>query len=194
IRERLSRECAATLRHIAATKAAIKHMKAEHEERVSDQREEFMHLTAIERREVQNREEKRAELERIVSSSDVIEREHLRMSERLAALRIDDEKEKIENAREMDALKRNLFNVRNELENAFRTTLHDLNVAYQEQAFDAMVQEALTARKELPTLRKNLCNKTRKVNGIIARQAGSFASEGQAKIFKDMAEAANRMQ
>lgn len=52
--------------------------------------------------------------------------------------------QKIENAREMDALKRNLFNVRNELENAFRTTLHDLNVAYQEQAFDAMVQEALT--------------------------------------------------
>lgn len=42
----------------------------------------------------------------------------------------------------MDTLKRNLFNVRNELENVFRTTLHDLNVAYQGQAFDSMVQEA----------------------------------------------------
>lgn len=48
------------------------------------------------------------------------------------------------NAREMDALKRKLFNVRNDLENAFRTTLHDLNVAYQDQAFGAMVEEAST--------------------------------------------------
>lgn len=46
------------------------------------------------------------------------------------------------NAREMDALKRKLFNVRNDLEKTFRTTLHDLNVAYQDQAFDAMVEEA----------------------------------------------------
>lgn len=44
----------------------------------------------------------------------------------------------------MDALKRNLFNARNDLENVFRTTLHDLNVAYQEQAFDDMVEEATT--------------------------------------------------
>ena len=44
----------------------------------------------------------------------------------------------------MDALKRKLFNVRNDLENAFRTTLHDLNVAYQDQAFGAMVEEAST--------------------------------------------------
>lgn len=53
-----------------------------------------------------------------------------------------DAHKEVSNAREMDALKRNLFNVRNELENAFRTTLHDLNVAYQDQAFDAMVEEA----------------------------------------------------
>lgn len=46
--------------------------------------------------------------------------------------------------REMDALKRNLFNVRNDLENVFRTTLHNLNVAYEDQAFDAMVEEAMT--------------------------------------------------
>lgn len=44
----------------------------------------------------------------------------------------------------MDALKRNLFNVRNDLENVFRTTLHDLNISYQDQAFDAMVEEATT--------------------------------------------------
>lgn len=31
VRERLSRECADTLRHIAATKAIIKHMKSQHE-------------------------------------------------------------------------------------------------------------------------------------------------------------------
>jgi len=50
----------------------------------------------------------------------------------------------VANSREMDALKRNLFNARNDLENVFRTTLHDLNVAYQEQAFDDMVAEATT--------------------------------------------------
>lgn len=52
--------------------------------------------------------------------------------------------QEVAKAREMDALKRNLFNVRNDLENVFRTTLHDLNVAYQDQAFDDMVEEATT--------------------------------------------------
>ena len=52
--------------------------------------------------------------------------------------------QEVSKAREMDALKRNLFNVRNDLENVFRTTLHDLNVAYQDQAFDDMVEEATT--------------------------------------------------
>lgn len=53
-------------------------------------------------------------------------------------------RQEVAKAREMDALKRNAFNVRNDLENVFRTTLHDLNVTYQDQAFDAMVEEAKT--------------------------------------------------
>ncbi|CAM9504572.1 unnamed protein product [Hapterophycus canaliculatus] len=142
VRERLSRECADTMFHIASTESVIKSITAKHKELLENKAEDFKYSTAADRREVQQLEEKCAELERIVTSSDVVEREQKLLTARLAALRIDDNKEEVANAREMDTLKRNLFNVRNDLENVFRTTLHDLNVTYQDQAFDAMVQEA----------------------------------------------------
>lgn len=50
------------------------------------------------------------------------------------------------------------------------------------------------ARSELPSLRKELYNNTRDVNKIIVQQAGSFAGSGQAKILRDVARAAVRIQ
>ncbi|CAB1109100.1 unnamed protein product [Ectocarpus sp. CCAP 1310/34] len=122
------------------------------------------------------------------------EREQKVLQARLAALRMDDEMEEVANAREMDALKRNLFNVRNDLENVFRTTLHDLNVSYQEQAFDAMVEEAIVARGELPTLRTDLRAKTRNVNRITAEHCRSFQGAGCAKVERDLAETFVKLQ
>lgn len=63
---------------------------------------------------------------------------------RLRPLEIHVVAQKAANARELDILKRNTFNTRNELGNAFRTMLHDVKMSYQSQAFDAMVREATT--------------------------------------------------
>ncbi|CAM9148216.1 unnamed protein product [Ectocarpus sp. 8 AP-2014] len=124
----------------------------------------------------------------------VSEREQKVLQARLAALRVDDEKEEVANAREMDGLKRNLFNVRNDLENVFRTTLHDLNMSYQEQAFDAMVEEAIVARGELPTLRTDLRVKTRNVNRVMAEHCRSFQGAGCAKVERDLADTFVKLQ
>ncbi|CAM9929956.1 unnamed protein product [Ectocarpus fasciculatus] len=194
VRERLSRECADTIFHIASTESTIKSMTAEHEASMRGEAEDFMYATAPERREVHQHEEKCADLQRILMSSDVVEREQTVLQARLAALRVDDEKEEVANAREMDGLKRNLFNVRNDLENVFRTTLHDLNVSYQEQAFDAMVEEAIVARGELPTLRTDLREKTRSVNRVMAKHCRSFQGAGCAKVERDLADTFVKLQ
>lgn len=46
------------------------------------------------------------------------------------------------NARELTSIKKTLYNAENDLENVFRTTLHNLKVFYQDQAFSIMVEEA----------------------------------------------------
>ncbi|CBJ28603.1 conserved unknown protein [Ectocarpus siliculosus] len=180
--------------HIASTESTIKSMTTEHEELLKNREEDFMYATAPERREVHQYEEKCADLQRILMSSDVVEREQKVLQARLAALRVDDEKEEVANAREMDGLKRNLFNVRNDLENVFRTTLHDLNMSYQEQAFDAMVEEAIVARGELPTLRTDLRVKTRNVNRVMAEHCRSFQGAGCAKVERDLADTFVKLQ
>eukprot|EP00752_Nemacystus_decipiens_P008310 g7428.t1 len=156
------------------------------QETLKNKAEDFMYSTAVDRREAKQLEEKCAELERIVTSADVVEREQAVVTARVAALRVEDEKEEVAKAREMDALKRHLFNVRNDLENVFRTTLHDLNVAYQDQAFDDMVEEATTAREELPALRRDLSSRTKHANRVIAKQCGSAAGAVNAKAERDL--------
>lgn len=42
------------------------------QEKIKEEREDFMHVTAIERREIHRQQERRAELERILSSSEII--------------------------------------------------------------------------------------------------------------------------
>jgi chromosome segregation ATPase len=167
--DRLTREMSSKVEQIHSMEMALTTEKEQHKAEVAilndemtTQQEDAEHTIMI----MKNRTQ---ELERSVEAFQVLEQENKNLRERVEELLGQLSGEDRGHAEETHRMKKEMFNLRMQLEQTFRKTLQELDAQSQKKAFDAMDDESKSALMANAKLKEELSLQSVGVENLLQR-------------------------
>jgi hypothetical protein len=123
-----------------------------------------------------------------------MERENVSLRRRVTSLLGQVEKEGMDHAHETHTMKKEMFNLRMQLEQTFRKTLQELDGQYQKKAFDAMSEESKNALMANARLKEELALQSVGVENLLQRYKRQDTDLSKHRVDQDILHSANSIQ